>query len=244
MRLATLAALVSLIVGCAPLRAQQLPPAGAPVPPPSIVTSAQGEAKVTPDRAMIEISVQTRAATAAAAAAENARRQRVVLDTLRKMGLGADQLSTINYNVYPETRFEQGDREPHVIGYNVTNTIRAEVRRQEQVGPVIDASLAAGANMIGSLSLFAADSDTPRRAALGQAVAKARADADAMARAAGGSLGELLELSTAEMAAPPRPMLAMVARADAQQAPTPISPGQQTVMVSVVGRWRFVAGGR
>src|SRR5687768_5487812 len=87
---------------------------------PQIITAARGEVRVDPDRATIQISVQTRAATAAAAASQNAVKQKAVFDALRALGLTSDQLSTINYNVYPEQRYEP-NREPVVIGYNVTD---------------------------------------------------------------------------------------------------------------------------
>src|ERR1700736_5723975 len=105
---------------------------------PQISAIGRGEIKVSPDRATIQISVQTRASTAAAAAAENANKQQSVLAALRALGLGSDQLSTINYNVYPEQRYEQG-KEPVIVAYNVTNTILVDVRKLTQVGPVIDA---------------------------------------------------------------------------------------------------------
>src|SRR4026208_1522522 len=110
-------------------------------PVPQIAVTGRGEVKVSPDRATIQISVQTRASTAAAAAAENANKQQAVITALKALGLGTDQLSTINYNVYPEQRYEQG-KEPVIIAYNVTNTILADVRKLTQVGPVIDAALA------------------------------------------------------------------------------------------------------
>lgn len=53
----------------------------APEPVPQIATSATGEARVQPDRATIVFAVETRAATAARAGADNARRQRAVLDS-------------------------------------------------------------------------------------------------------------------------------------------------------------------
>ena len=42
-------------------------------PPPSVVAMGQSEIKVTPDRATVMVSVETRGKTAAAAGAENAR---------------------------------------------------------------------------------------------------------------------------------------------------------------------------
>ena len=206
---------------------------------PQIAVTGRGEVKVSPDRATIQISVQTRASTAAAAAAENANKQQAVITALRALGLGTDQLSTINYNVYPEQRYEQG-KEPVIIAYNVTNTILADVRKLNQVGPVIDAALAHGANMITSLQFYASNTEAARRTAIGTAIEKARADADAAAKAAHGTLGTLLEINIGSYSPPPpRPMM-MMARKDAAQADTPINPGEETLAVEVSTRWRFL----
>ena len=85
---------------------------------------------------------------------------------------------------------------PKVTGYTVTNTVRADVRRIDDVGKLIDAALAKGANEISSLQFYSSKADSARRAALAAAVADARADAEVLARAAGGTLGALVELST------------------------------------------------
>ena len=207
---------------------------------PQIAVIGRGEVKVPPDRATIQVSVQTRAATAAAAAAENATKQQSVMSALHALGFTADQLSTINYNVYPEQRFDPG-KEPVIVGYNVTNTILVDVRKLNQVGPAIDAALSHGANMITSLQFYASSTETARRVAITSAIEKARADAEAAARAAGGSLGSLLEIIVgAYNPPPPRPL--MMARAIAggiAQAETPISPGEETLSVEVSTRWRF-----
>jgi uncharacterized protein len=207
---------------------------------PQIAVMGRGEVKVSPDRATIQISVQTRAATAAAAAQENAKRQQEVLTALRALGLTNDQLSTVNYNVYPEQRYQEG-KEPIIIAYNVTNTIVADVRRLDQVGPVIDAALAHGANMITSLQFYASNTESARRTAIASAIEKARGDAEAAARAAHGSLGTLLEISIGSYnPPPPRPLAMMRATAGvAAQADTPINPGEETLSVEVSTRWRF-----
>jgi uncharacterized protein YggE len=205
---------------------------------PQIAVSARGEIHIVPDKANIQISVQTRAATAAAAANENATKQAAVIAALRALGLGADQISTINYNVYPEQRYEP-NKEPTIIGYNVTNTLSVEVRKLSQVGPVIDAALSKGANMITSLQFDASNTEDARRIAIASAVKKARADAEAAARAAGGTIGELLEISIGAYSAPPRPMLRVTAVV-AEQAQTPINPGDQILSVDVTTRWRFL----
>jgi uncharacterized protein YggE len=219
----------------------QSPAAPQSVYPGTLVSSGQGEAKINPDRVSVLVNVQTRAATAAAAAAENARRTRAVLDALGALGLTKDQLSTEGYTAYPELRYDKEGGSPRVVGYVVTNSIRAESRRIEQAGAIIDAALAAGANMINALSFYASSIEVPRREAITLAVASARADAEAMAHAAGGTIGELVELSTQGPTVPPRPMFDLAARGKMAMAEqTPINPGQQTVNVFVSARWRFI----
>src|SRR5204863_3982092 len=207
-------------------------------PIPAIAVTSRGETKVSPDRATLQVGVQTRAATAASAASENANKQQSVLAALRALGFGNDQLSTINYNVYPEQRYDSG-KDPVVVGYNVTNTILVDVRKLSQVGPAIDAALSHGANMISSLQFYASNTEAARRNAIGTAIEKAHADAEAAARAAGGSLGTLLEINIGAYSPPPRPLMMARAAGAAAQADTPINPGEETLSVEVSSRWMF-----
>ena len=234
--------LVLFTAAVAPLTAQSQDSRATNDAIPQIAVTGRGEVKVSPDRATIQVSVQTRAVTAAAAAAENATKQQSVLAALRALGLRSDQLSTINYNVYPEQRYEQG-KEPVVVAYNVTNTILVDVRKLTQVGPVIDAALSHGANMITSLQFYASNTETARRSAIATAIEKARADAEAAARAAHGSLGTLLEINIgAYSPPPPRPMMMSRVAGVAQMDATPINAGEETLSVEVSTRWRFIPG--
>ena len=235
-------------IACAPAMAQQPAPGAAPMAmprammAPTIVTSGQGETKITPDRARLEVSVQTRAATAADAGTQNARKQQSVLDALRKIGFTSEQLSTVNYNLYPEMQYDKNGQSPRVVAYNATNTVRIEIRDVGTIGKAIDAALEAGANMISSLSFYSSNSDAARRSALTTAVARARSDADAMAAAAGGTIGALIELSTNDFAPPVIFNRAqMMSDQSAKMASaTPIEPGEQTVTAVVNARWMFV----
>ena len=209
---------------------------------PQISVASRGEVKVIPDRATIQISVQTRSETAAAAATENAKKQKAVIDALRALGIDARDISTAGYNVFPEQRYEP-NREPVVIGYNVTNTVSVELKSISQVGPAIDAALSKGANMITSLQFYSSNTDSARQEAIAIAVRKARSDADAAARAAGGSISGLLEITVgAYYPPPPQPMEMKVRSAvAAADVATPITPGQQIVSVDVGTRWRFMS---
>ena len=228
------------------LAAEAQQPVGPSAMPPQIMVSGVGETRVTPDRAIINIGVYSRAATAAAAARENARKQQAIIDTVRALGIPREQISTTQFNVHPEMRHIPQSGRSEITGYAVNNTVRIEIRQLDQVAGVIDAALAKGANQINSLDFIVSNADEPRRRALTQAIERARLDADAMARAAGGSLGALLELSTGYTAIPiPRREMAMAAAGRAQaDVATPIEPGEEVIRAVVTARWQFVPGGR
>ena len=210
--------------------------------PPRITTMGEAQVRVTPDRATILVGVQTRAATAAAAGASNARIQKAILDTLKALGLAPDQLATQNYSVNPEMQYPPSGGPGRVTGYTVSNVVRVEVRRIEQVGPVVDASLAKGANQINSIQFSSSTASEARRTAMGDAVRDARADAEALARAAGGTLGQVIEISSSSP--PIRPMFADVAmRSSAKmEVATPIEPGEQVISATVSVIWQFIPG--
>ncbi len=224
------------------LAAQQ--PAGnmPPMHPPSVIsTSATGEARYIPDRATISIGVQTRALTAAKASAENAVKQRAVIDAIKAQGIAAEQISTVNYNLNAEQVYnpQAGDKAPRITGYVAANTVRVEVKKVDQVGALIDAAIAKGANDVSSLEFHSSAPDSLRRVALADAYKQAVADATVLAQAAGGRLGELVELTTGGSDGGPQPRY-RTPMAFAKSADTPVSVGETGMNVSVMARWRFI----
>ncbi len=208
--------------------------------PPSISGTGTSNVKFTPDRATVRISVQTHATTASAAASQNATKQNAVLASLRALGMSNEQLSTTNYSVNPEYRYEQ-NKSPVLVGYAVTNTILADVRDLKMLGKVLDTAIGNGADMVSSLDFYSSNTDSARKTAIAAAVEKAHAEAEVAARAAGGTLGTLLTLNiegAGQYPPPPRPMMRMAASAGADA--TPINPGEQTLTLSVSVQWRFI----
>lgn len=218
-------------------------PAGMREPIASVSGSASSDVKFTPDRARVQLSVQTRATTAAAAASDNATRQSAVISALRSLGIANEQLGTTGYNVNPEYRYDQ-NKPPVVVAYVVTNSIVADVHDLKLIGKVLDVAIASGANMVSSLDFYASNTDASRQQAISAAVVRARAEADVAARAAGGSIGELISLNIGggNSTPPPRPMFAMQTLASSKSMDTPINPGEQTLSVSVFVKWRFLPG--
>ena len=226
----------------------------APAPtPPYIAATAVGESRVSPDRALVQVTVEARSETAAGAGAANRTKQERVIEAVKAAGVAAPQIRTVGYRVSPEYAQPERGKAPRVTGYLAGNTVQVEVRSIDIVGKVIDAALGAGATNIGSVGLYASRTEAARLEAVQQAVTKARSEADGAAAAAGGSLGTLIEL-TIDPGAIPRPMLQQVVATGAEFAmsgdmsmramSTPVEPGESLVMAVVRVRWQFVPGPR
>jgi uncharacterized protein YggE len=207
-----------------------------------IVTTGVGESSVVPDRAAIMFAVETRAQTAAAAGSDNARLQSAVIAALRGKGVLAEHITTSGYSLSPNERYDSGQR--RVLGYIARNFVIVDVQNVSSIGTLIDAALGAGANSIGGLRYYSTRIETIRRAALESAVAHAKADAEVMARAAGGTLGGPLEITQVSDGVFPRSAMMdqVVLTAAREGAPTPVEVGEQKVTVRVSTRWLFVPG--
>jgi uncharacterized protein YggE len=224
-------------------------------PPPYIAATTVGETRVTPDRAIVQITVDSRAESAASAGSQNRDSQERVITAVKAQGVAAPQIRTAGYRVNPEYADPQRGKAPRVTGYHATNTVQVEVRTIESIGKVIDAALGAGATNIGSVGLYVSNTDSARREAVRLAVTKARGEAEAAATAAGGTLGTLVELMI-DPGAIPRSLLQNVvvtgaamslgAGGEGGQAPSyaPVEPGESLVMAVVRARWQFVPAPR
>ena len=207
---------------------------------PQISVQARGEIQVAPDRARVQVGVETQAKTAAIAAADNSKKQTAVLAAIRALGIPASAISTMNYSVSPVQRYDEKDRRVVLEGYRVSNIVQVETDKLEQAGSIIDAALNNGSNRIAGLDFLVKDAAKATDAALTQAVESARRQADVAARAAGGQITELLEVTVNDFERPqPRQVMTMAKIAAADSSPTPISEGTTTVTVSVSTRWRF-----
>ncbi len=207
---------------------------------PEIVVSGRAEKKIPADRATIQLAVATKGQTAEAAGAENARVHQAVMEALQRLVIDPGRITTAGYYVTQEFRYERGEQ-PKPDGYIARNTVRVEVTQLDQIGRLIDACLAVGANRVDGIDFSASTAAEARRALLAAAIADARADAEAMAKAAGGSLGPLVELSTERPERGPVPRAGvMAAPAPGGTAETRITPREIPVESVVFARWQFI----
>ncbi len=209
----------------------------APAPAsPRTTIRATGEAVVSarPDQARLALGVVTQAATAQAAAAQNAKQLEEVLAQPRKRLGDKAEIRTSGYALTPEYRYPRDGGRPEITGYTASNTIEIRTRDLADVGAVIDAAVQSGANTIHGLHFLLRDDRAVRAQALQEATRKARAHAEAMADAAGLKIVRVLSIEQGE-AAWIRPVreLRMAAAAEVAAPPTPIEPGGVEVRVNV-----------
>ena len=191
---------------------------------PSVVTTTgHGDVTAVPDEAVVTAGVNTHAATAAAALAQNAQAMQQVIAALKNAG--GSELQTQEVSLDPQT-----DDQGTVTGYVAQNTVSAKAKIAT-AGALIDAAVGAGANTVDGPSLDVSDSDALYRKALEQAMADARAKAQALAQAGGFTVGPVFSVTEGSTAPVPQP----VWRAAAAGAPasTPVEPGTQDVTADV-----------
>ena len=211
---------------------------------PEITASGRGEVRLPPTYAILTVNVATRANAAVEAASQNARRVEAIMNALRSAGLAEKDIATSGYRLEQSYEYPR-NAEPRPAGFTANTTIRTEVRPLESLGKVIDAAIAGGATGVSGIQFLASNTEEARRSAMAEAVRQARADAEAIARAAGGTLGRLIALNSGGVSQPiPRDMynaqLMSTVVATGGAPGTAIVPAELNVSAMVFGRWEFI----
>jgi uncharacterized protein YggE len=235
MRLIKAAAAFAVLASfaAAPVAAAQEPQVTVPAVQGTLLTvSAEGLSEGRPDMATINLGVTTEGQTAQAALQENARRMQALNQALRRAGIAERDIQTSNVSVYPQQQYREGQA-PLITGYQANNTVTAKVRRIDNTGRVIDAAVSAGGNTVNGVYFSYQDPDAQLDAARRDAIAEARRRADLYANALGMRVHRIVAVKEGGGYAPPMPV-PMAARMEAaQDASTPVSPGQIETRVSV-----------
>jgi uncharacterized protein YggE len=188
----------------------------------SITVSGVGSVDAVPNEATMSFGTETRRPTAEAAVAANADAMRKIINALRQAG--GRELRTEWVSVYPYT-----DASGSVNGYTASNSVSA-VSDVGDAPALIDAATEAGANQISGPGLSSSNAEALYRQALAKAVADARLSAEALAKAAGRSLGPITVIVEGG-ASQPEPLYR--AEAQAADSATPIVPGEHETSATV-----------
>ena len=206
---------------------------------PTIEVGGSGEVVIDPDRATLTLAIESQRATGAAAAADNARVTAAVTTALLSAGASRSDVLTANYTIQPQWQYLT-NAPPKRTGYEARNTLRVSVEQLPVLGRWIDAALDAGAARVENVEFDSSHASSARRDALARAVANAKADAETLAKAAGGTLGALEEISTVPVTGPRLPLpVATLSMAHPGSEETHLEPAPLHISAVVTARWHF-----
>ena len=205
---------------------------------PRILVTGQGSVDVSPDMAMLALTVTREAETAREALDANSAAMKDVLEAMKAEGIKARDLQTSSFSIqpkyfYPQQKPSSTREPPRIVGYTVRNSLNVRVRDIGTLGQILDKSVTLGVNEGGNISLTNDDPSEAITEARVLAMKDALAKAKTLAEAGGVKVGKLLEIS--EQSFNPRPMpMARAERSMAMSADAvPVAAGENTYRVSV-----------
>ena len=225
---AVAAALVVALVGLGGCTKIVTTPAGSAAN--TVTATGSGTAQAEPDTAEMSFGVTRHTADAKTALANASTVAQSITAALAKGGVDKKDIQTQNVSVYPSYVDQNGKQV--VAGFDASIAVRVKVRDLGKLGDLITSGNAAGADNINGPTLTLADPAPTRAQAITKAVADARKTAEAMAKAAGKSVGGVLSISTGDVASQPVPFYDAARSAGAAKS-VPIEPGQLDVTANV-----------
>ncbi len=204
---------------------------------PTLTVSGQAELEKPADELHLTLSVVSEGEEAQPTMQENSRKMQRVIEAIERVGLSTEEYETRRFSISP--RYDHRPRKageggsPEIIGYRVENALYIKTRKLDLVGKLIEEGTAAGANSVGNLSFGLADERAHRGEAITEAVQNARADAEALASAAGVRLVRIVAINLDNAAAPPVPMRGQMMAMGGPESGPPIQAGDVTVRASV-----------
>ncbi|MQA00434.1 MAG: DUF541 domain-containing protein [Dehalococcoidia bacterium] len=199
-----------------------------------ISVTGRGTVTVTPDIANLHLGVEVTRPTVAEARSGAADAFTSIRDSLTGNGVEERDIQTQGFNIYPQYRYAENEA-PQVVGFTVANIVGVKVRDLDTVSEVIDDAVEAGGDLvrINGVSFGVDEPEQYYDEARASAVADAQARAQALADAAGVSLGNVTTVSESSGGGFPPMPFAERASQDSAGGATPIEPGESEIVLMV-----------
>lgn len=205
-----------------------------------VIVTGKGSACIAPDKIRISFSVGLLKKTSdeAADAAEKVYEQ--VLTSLGEIGFGPERVITGRYGVHAQRHPKNRDK---YIGYSAEHMVRVSTSDPDSLGAILDQILRVEGTRIRDIVFTSTKLDSIRRVALSEAVKNVHADAAVMAEAAGGVLGDLIEITTHfpdNSTHREKNGYERISLHSTMALPTPVTPEKVSISITVLGKWRFI----
>jgi hypothetical protein len=201
----------------------------------TLSTTGTGAVDAEADLAVVSVAVVATAASADDARGQVAADAERMRTALREAGVPDDAVTTASFAVFPEYDYRGGERSER--GFRAVHEFRIETD-PARAGEVVDLAVGNGATEVRGVAftLSAETRATLRAQAVERAVSAARADADAMAGAAGLAVTGVESMSTTGGFVPVQRFAVDEAAADGAR--TTLEPGPVSVSVTVSVTYR------
>lgn len=197
-----------------------------------------GRVSAVPDMGLVHFGVQREARDARAAMLAASEAMDGILARITEAGIAPEDVQTTRIGIDPRWQHDQNGGSPRITGYVASNSLQVTVRDLDRVGPLLDAVVDEGVNVMGGLSFSIANPERLEDEARRKAVEDARRKADILAGAAGAELGGVISIAEGTQQIGPGPMFEA---AMADRSAVPVAAGQMDIEVTV--RAVFALGG-
>ena len=202
----------------------------------SFMVEGTGRVSVTPDIARVNIGVEESGASLKQVQDSVNKKSQNIVSELKKLGIAEKDIKTTSYNVYPDYNYRS---DPATItGYRVATRYQVTIRDFESVNDVLVLTAGTGANVAGNISFDISDEikNEKLQEAREEAVNEAKDKAQGLAKAAGISLGKIINVSESQNGIPYRDYLSPVGGgglAEEQITQPDIQPGETELLLTV-----------
>ncbi|OGB74271.1 hypothetical protein A2V68_00705 [candidate division Kazan bacterium RBG_13_50_9] len=152
-----------------------------------------GTAYATPDVAKVDFAVSTQAKNVADAQATNADTLAKIKNEISRFNIEAKDIQTIQYSVSPDYDYYP-TRSPQLRGYTAYHMIELTVRNLEDADAIVQTIGSAGATDINNIRFTVDDPTEIQNEAREEAIAKAKDQAEQLAKLSGAKLGKILSI--------------------------------------------------
>jgi uncharacterized protein len=159
------------------------------------VVSGEGKVSVTPDIAKVTLGIQETGSSLKTVQNSVNTKSKALTDTIKKLGILESDIMTTSYNVYPQ--YDYSSPTQKITGYQISTDYEVSVKDFDKINDVLVAATAAGANVVGNVSFDLNESTKTAKMneARSDAVKDAKSKADGLAKAAGITLGKIINVS-------------------------------------------------
>lgn len=201
------------------------------------VVTGEGKVFVTPDIAKITVGIQENGSSLKSVQDNVNKKSKALTDAVEKLGVDKKDIKTVSYNLYPQYDYLTSTTN-RITGYQVSTNYEITVRDFDKVNDILVAATASGANTIGNVG-FDINEETKKeklQEARELAVSEAKSKAEGLSKAAGITLGKVINVSENQAIPEIRPMYAAGAVGTVTQkseAPANVTPGETEINVTV-----------